>query len=187
LHNGLCENCARSKEIRSDRGSLFILCTRGLTDPAWPKYPRLPVLRCTGFEARPLRIIFLDVDGVLAAPGFPGVEALNWLVAETGARLVVMGGGRVDYGELLRNRGVQGEVLAATGGVEIQTWLDEHRSAGPVQSFVILGDAMEQGTFSSRLIRIEAGTGLTREQATRAHAILQGTCTDDTCSDDSVL
>ena len=50
----------------SDRGSLFTLCTRGLTDPAWPKYPRLPVLQCTGFEAGPLRIIFLDVAD---APG----------------------------------------------------------------------------------------------------------------------
>jgi hypothetical protein len=54
---GLCDNCAHRKEIRSDRGSLFILCRRGLTDNAWPKYPRLPVLRCNGFEPLPLNII----------------------------------------------------------------------------------------------------------------------------------
>lgn len=47
---GLCPACLWHKEIRSDRGSVFLLCRRGLTDPAWPKYPRLPVLSCAGFE-----------------------------------------------------------------------------------------------------------------------------------------
>jgi hypothetical protein len=47
---GLCDQCAWHREIRTDRGSLFILCRRGLTDPAWPKYPRLPVFACAGFE-----------------------------------------------------------------------------------------------------------------------------------------
>lgn len=35
----------------SDRGSEFWLCRRGLTEPAFLKYPKLPVLRCRGFEA----------------------------------------------------------------------------------------------------------------------------------------
>jgi len=48
--SGLCATCAHQKEIRSDRGSVFVMCLRGLTDPAWPKYPRLPVLRCSGYE-----------------------------------------------------------------------------------------------------------------------------------------
>jgi hypothetical protein len=30
--------------------SIFVMCTRGLTDPAYPKYPRLPVRNCAGFE-----------------------------------------------------------------------------------------------------------------------------------------
>ena len=47
---GLCDLCARRREIRTDRGSVFTLCERGLTDPAWPKYPRLPVHLCGGFE-----------------------------------------------------------------------------------------------------------------------------------------
>jgi hypothetical protein len=41
------------REIRSDRGAVFVMCTRALTDPAYEKYPRLPVLRCNGFERRP--------------------------------------------------------------------------------------------------------------------------------------
>jgi hypothetical protein len=36
--------------IESDRGSTFYLCERSLTDASFPKYPRLPVLRCAGYE-----------------------------------------------------------------------------------------------------------------------------------------
>jgi hypothetical protein len=49
---GLCAACMHRKEIRSDRGTVFIMCLRGLTDPAYPKYPRLPVLHCPGYEPR---------------------------------------------------------------------------------------------------------------------------------------
>lgn len=31
----------------------FVMCTRGLTDPAYPKYPPLPVRACAGVEPRP--------------------------------------------------------------------------------------------------------------------------------------
>ncbi len=50
---GLCASCLHQRLIRSGRGSTFSLCERGLSDPAWPKYPRLPVLRCPGHERRP--------------------------------------------------------------------------------------------------------------------------------------
>lgn len=33
--------------------STFIMCTRGLTDPDYRKYPTLPVRACRGFEAAP--------------------------------------------------------------------------------------------------------------------------------------
>jgi hypothetical protein len=49
---GLCAKCQYSRLIKSDRGSAFYLCQRSLTDSAFPKYPRLPVLRCPGFEAQ---------------------------------------------------------------------------------------------------------------------------------------
>jgi len=29
---------------------VFRLCERSATDPAYPRYPALPVLRCPGFE-----------------------------------------------------------------------------------------------------------------------------------------
>jgi hypothetical protein len=46
---GLCADCQFAAVIRSDRGSVFYQCRLSFTDPAFPKYPRLPVLRCSGF------------------------------------------------------------------------------------------------------------------------------------------
>ena len=46
---GLCADCAFSRAIESARGSTFCLCERSRTDPAFLKYPPLPVLRCTGY------------------------------------------------------------------------------------------------------------------------------------------
>jgi hypothetical protein len=49
---GLCDACVHQKEIRNDRGSVFSMCLRGIADPSYPKYPRLPVLNCPGYETR---------------------------------------------------------------------------------------------------------------------------------------
>ena len=50
-HVGLCATCIHARRIESDRGSAFWLCELSVTDPAFPKYPRLPVLACTGYES----------------------------------------------------------------------------------------------------------------------------------------
>jgi hypothetical protein len=124
-----------------------------------------------GFEARPLRIIFLDFEGALVAPGSQAVAALNWLVAETGARLVLTRAGLPEWAETLRSWGVHGEIIGATGGDEIETWLDEHRPPAPVRSFVIFAEESGEGE-SGRVIRLKRETGLTREQAEAAATIL---------------
>ncbi len=49
---GLCATCLHARRIESDRGSCFILCELSATDPAFSKYPRLPVVRCSGHEAK---------------------------------------------------------------------------------------------------------------------------------------
>jgi hypothetical protein len=49
---GLCDNCRHQKIIRNTRGSSFSLCQRSKTEPEFPRYPRLPVVECKGFEAR---------------------------------------------------------------------------------------------------------------------------------------
>ena len=49
---GLCDACVHQRVIRNTRGSEFSLCERSRSDPAYPRYPRLPVLHCPGVEAR---------------------------------------------------------------------------------------------------------------------------------------
>jgi hypothetical protein len=48
---GLCADCRFMRVMKSDRGSTFYLCERSTTDARFPKYPRLPVLRCAGYES----------------------------------------------------------------------------------------------------------------------------------------
>lgn len=47
---GLCLHCRWVRQMESDRGSLFYYCKLSETDATFPKYPRLPVLRCAGYE-----------------------------------------------------------------------------------------------------------------------------------------
>jgi len=49
---GLCDRCRHQRLVRTGRGSEFSLCERSGTDPTYPKYPRVPVLSCPGFEPR---------------------------------------------------------------------------------------------------------------------------------------
>ena len=49
---GLCRDCAWSRRVETARGSVFRLCRRHRSDPAYRKYPTLPVVRCPGFEVR---------------------------------------------------------------------------------------------------------------------------------------
>jgi hypothetical protein len=48
---GLCSNCLHCRVIVARR-SRFFFCERSATDAAFPRYPRLPVRACVGFEAR---------------------------------------------------------------------------------------------------------------------------------------
>jgi hypothetical protein len=47
---GLCNDCLHQRLVRSGRGSVFTMCLLAKTDPAFPKYPRVPVLECAGHE-----------------------------------------------------------------------------------------------------------------------------------------
>lgn len=55
---GLCDTCVHQRVVKNTRGSRFSLCERSKTDPEhYPKYPRVPVRECPGYErvSRPLR------------------------------------------------------------------------------------------------------------------------------------
>ncbi len=50
LHHGLCSRCRWQRVIRNRKGSEFSFCRKSLADPAFPRYPVLPVLECPGFS-----------------------------------------------------------------------------------------------------------------------------------------
>jgi hypothetical protein len=49
---GLCADCFHARRIESARSSVFYLCELSMSDPRFPKYPRLPVVSCSGYEKR---------------------------------------------------------------------------------------------------------------------------------------
>ncbi len=49
-HAGLCARCRNARAILNDRDSRFVLCERSRVDPAFRRYPALPVVACAGFE-----------------------------------------------------------------------------------------------------------------------------------------
>ena len=52
---GLCADCVHAKKIASSKRSEFLLCELSKSDPRFPKYPRLPVLFCSGYQPNPPR------------------------------------------------------------------------------------------------------------------------------------
>ena len=61
----LCETCASMREVITPKGSCFLLCQLSKTDPAFPKYPPQPVVRCDGYRPR-------DGEGAVPAQDRPG-------------------------------------------------------------------------------------------------------------------
>ncbi|MGX6447689.1 hypothetical protein ACVU7I_06435 [Patulibacter sp. S7RM1-6] len=59
---GLCDACAHQRLVGNTRGSTFSLCGRSRTDDRYPRYPRMPVLACPGFEER-------DAEGTATGDG----------------------------------------------------------------------------------------------------------------------
>jgi len=57
---GLCNLCVHQQTVPNTRGSVFSLCRRSKTDPSFPRYPRIPVTECRGFEA--------SADGAATGP-----------------------------------------------------------------------------------------------------------------------
>jgi hypothetical protein len=49
---GLCDSCRHQQLVPNTRGSVFSLCLRSRSDPTYPRYPRMPVLACPGYEEK---------------------------------------------------------------------------------------------------------------------------------------
>lgn len=52
IPRGLCASCVFRRDVETTRGAVFVLCRRSESDPAFPRYPRLPVVACPGWEPR---------------------------------------------------------------------------------------------------------------------------------------
>ncbi len=90
---GLCDSCRHQKLIHNTRGSTFSMCERSKTDERYPKYPRLPVVECEGWERRGenLEIARRAVQELGSGPyeggvWDPDVEVINaegWVIETT--------------------------------------------------------------------------------------------------------
>jgi hypothetical protein len=47
---GLCATCGHARRIRSGRGSTFLRCGLSDMDPAYRRYPPIPVIECAGYD-----------------------------------------------------------------------------------------------------------------------------------------
>jgi hypothetical protein len=47
---GLCQGCQHAKLNETNRGTAYLRCTRAAWDERLPRYPRLPVTECPGFD-----------------------------------------------------------------------------------------------------------------------------------------
>ena len=48
---GLCLDCRHARLVRSRAGHGYYRCARSDDDRRYPRYPRLPVTSCDGYEA----------------------------------------------------------------------------------------------------------------------------------------
>jgi uncharacterized protein YcbX len=85
----LCYSCKHQQLVPNTRGSVFSLCRRSRTEPdRFPRYPRMPVLSCVGYEAMSVDRSATDQAALAASAtaGPPTVTALS-ICAVKGMRL----------------------------------------------------------------------------------------------------
>lgn len=136
-----------------------------------------------------MKIIFLDIDGVLNTISNWGgrliekrftpacINALNRITEYTGAKIVISSSwknimGYQELSDLLHFVGIKGEIIGKTPlvklsggrrGEEIERFLYEYRkSEFDVSSFVILDDNTDMGDLMEHLVWCSPETGLTK-------------------------
>ena len=143
-----------------------------------------------------VKLVFLDVDGVLvnrrslmvrsglnAKADPPCVAALNRVIAETGAKIVVSSTWRMAGDSRIKRHlkswGVMGRVVGCTPvmrhlnrGGEIQAFMDAWSSPKQIGAIVIIDDDRDMDHLSDRLVRTEFEVGFTEADADRAIAML---------------
>jgi len=150
-----------------------------------------------------MRVLFLDIDGVLnSKPYFiergPGwmidreqaddidpaaVRLLNTLIARTGAAIVISSTwryfGQQAVTEMLKARGLEGAVIGVTPRSEHGVRGREIQqwlanADAPIESFVILDDDSDMEHLMPRLVRTSFERGLLPADVERAVALFEG-------------
>ncbi len=128
-----------------------------------------------------MKIIFLDIDGVLNNDDTPGeficwdpnlIKILNRIIEETGAKIVLSSTWRkIEYrcdaikNDMKINYIGKTPILWKKRGIEIQEWLDENPD---VEKFVILDDDSDMVHLMPHLLQTDGEFGLTNEIADEA-------------------
>jgi len=137
-----------------------------------------------------IRVVFLDIDGVLNNPNTRRgsilsldpvcIANLNRITRETGARIVVSSTWRRFDGinDILGHRGIIAEIIGITPdldrdrGSEIAEWLRYSTRFFDVSGVVILDDDNDMGRLSDHLVQTDPVIGLSDADADRAVQIL---------------
>ena len=147
-----------------------------------------------------MKIIFLDIDGVLNNPKTWGlrpvhkafskecVEAFNLIIESVDADIVISSTWRNmfnfdDLIEMLKGAGVAGHIIGKTPSIrfsgaergdEIARWLDRaSEEAGfKITKFVILDDDSDMGYLFNYLVRCNPETGITEKEVKKAIEML---------------
>ena len=145
-----------------------------------------------------MRIVFLDIDGVLVtrrsffirAGDLPSCEAscvaaLNEICEATGAQIVVSSSWRLDTSlgdlkKILEEWGVKAPVLdvtpigVRTRGAEIEEWMSAWANkGGTIESYVIVDDCPDvEGELLPHLVETKWNSGLSAADARKAIEIL---------------
>lgn len=146
---------------------------------------------------RPVRVVFLDFDGVLNSRRFfaqrpqttgaddaldeGAVARLNRIIERSGAKVVISSTWRITEPlprivAILGAHGFRGEVIGVTPtrggsrGGEIKAWLDENRG---VSQYVVLDDAKDIGPVAASLVQTHVDDGLLDEHVDAACAMLE--------------
>jgi hypothetical protein len=139
---GLCDSCRFQRVVATTRGSRFSLCQRSREDPAYPRYPRLPVLECAGYERGSSERASSGTSGaldkeiaVLRSRGISPARALQALDVQ---------------GEVART-GLVGKVEAALGDAFAGVWFD------PAAAQFHIGVTSNASTEVARQVVAQAG------------------------------
>jgi len=136
-----------------------------------------------------LKVIFLDVDGVLnsAQDGYSirlktdsHLKLLQYIVKETGAKIVLSSSWRIGFTPASKNLlarfkeyGLElmdctPELSGTCRGDEIRKWLDEFKTEYDVERFAILDDEADMAEFTeTNLIQTDTNAGLQKADAVR--------------------